>query len=92
MARHASGCPLLGGFEPRLLALSEVRNQPRSVQPLKSGLVIESGIRTLVFEYRLARNDESSESWSGARDTFRTLFLAPPPDVRSVFAQLEGNP
>jgi hypothetical protein len=29
--------------------------------------------------------------WSAARDTIRTLFLAPPPDVQAVFDQLEGK-
>jgi hypothetical protein len=34
------------------------------------------------------RDNEYGEVWSAARDTIRTLFLAPPPDVRAVFDQL----
>jgi hypothetical protein len=40
------------------------------------------------LEYEAARSGGSKEGWSAARDTIRTLFLDPPPAVRSVFDQL----
>jgi hypothetical protein len=38
-------------------------------------------------EYDAGPYNQYGGVWSAARDTFRTLFLAPPPDVRAAFEQ-----